>query len=272
MFSSLEFTAETDPMLRQLAIFLGLLIPCGVARAGESLPLAFEPVACEGHYRHHLQGVSTNDRDAIYWCFTTVLVKTDRTGKVLAQIEVGSHHGDLCHREGKVFVAVNFGKFNQPAGKADSWVYVYDAETLDLVSKHAIPEVVHGAGGMAERGGRFFVVGGLPNGIEENYVYEYDADFKFVKRHVLASGHTLLGIQTAAYADGHWWFGCYGKALLRVDASWQRTERFEFDASIGIVPLGKNAFLVARGGKPEQGYTGRLVRANADKEQGLKLP
>jgi hypothetical protein len=54
----------------------------------------------------------------------------------------------------------------------------------------------------------------------ENYAYEYDGDFKFVKRHVLDSGFTLVGIQTAAFANDHWWFGCYGepKILLKADA------------------------------------------------------
>jgi hypothetical protein len=39
--------------------------------------------------------------------------------------------------------------------------------------------------------------------VNENYVYEYDTDFRFVKNHTLASGHTYLGIQTATFADEH---------------------------------------------------------------------
>ncbi len=34
---------------------------------------------------------------------------------------------------------------------------------------------------------RFYVVGGLPDGVEENYVYEYDAEFQFVKKHIISS-------------------------------------------------------------------------------------
>ena len=56
---------------------------------------------------------------------------------------------------------VSKAKFNRPAGEADSWVYVYDADTLVELAKHRVPEVVHGAGGMAWRDGRFFIVGGL---------------------------------------------------------------------------------------------------------------
>ena len=51
-----------------------LLLPTPAARAAE-----FGPVSCEGAYTHHLQGVCTDEKDALFWCFTTTLVKTDRT-------------------------------------------------------------------------------------------------------------------------------------------------------------------------------------------------
>ncbi len=159
---------------------------------------------------------------------------------------------------------MNLGKFNDPKGNADSWVYVYD-------------------GGIAVRDGKFLVVGGLPEGVTENYAYEYDGGFKFVKKHVLSSGHTHLGIQTAAFAGGHWWFGCYGRPkseaapstppiLLKADAALEKVERFEFDCSLGIVPVGDGKFLVARGRTAkDKGHTGRLVLAVPDRQSGLKL-
>ena len=42
----------------------------------------FRNVTCEGTYQHHLQGICA-DKDAIYWCFTTQLVKTDLDGRHL---------------------------------------------------------------------------------------------------------------------------------------------------------------------------------------------
>jgi hypothetical protein len=201
-------------------------------------------------------------------------VKTDWSGRVVKQVEVASHHGDLCFHQDKVFVALNLGKFNDAKGNADSWVYVYDADDLSCLAKHKTAEVFHGAGGIAFHDGRFLVVGGLPNGVNENYVYEYDAGFKFVKKLILASGHTQMGIQTAAFANGHWWFGCYGdpKILLKADAALRKVERFEFDCSLGIVPVGNGKFLVARGGSTkDKRYTGRLVLAVADNQLGLTL-
>ena len=237
---------------------------------------AFPPtdIHCGGDYQHHLQGVCTNEVDTLYWSFTTELVKTDPRGKVLRQIPVASHHGDLCFQAGKVFVAVNLGRFNDPAGNADSWVYVYDAASLDLLARHPTQEVFHGAGGIGVRDGRFYVVGGLPNGVAENYVYEYDADFTFSKKHVIESGWTELGIQTATYHDGAWWFGCYGKPqiLLQTDAQFQMQGRYEFDCALGIVGVARDQFLVARGPRNERGRChGVLHRAHPDATSGLLL-
>lgn len=250
-----------------------LLAPIAAGAADAAAP-NFRAVACEGTYPHHLQGICTNGQDAIYWSFTTVLVKTDAAGKVRHKIPVANHHGDLCFHDGKVYVAVNLGKFNQPAGSADSWVYVYDAADLALLSKHETQEAVHGAGGIGFHNGQFFVVGGLPPGVDENYVYQYDERFRFVQRHVVRSGYTLMGIQTAAFADGHWWFGCYGspRVTLKTDASFQFLGKWEFDSSLGIVGQADGRFLVARG--PCQagvGCQGSVAVARADAERGLVL-
>ncbi len=234
----------------------------------------FHSVSCEGHYAKHLQGICTNDRNAIYWSFTDQLVKTDLDGKVLKQVAVASHHGDLCHVDGRRFVAVNLGQFNQPAGKADSWVYVYDADTLAELARYETQDVVHGAGGMAWRDGRFFIVGGLPPGTNENYVYEFDDSFTLKNRHVLASGYTLMGIQTVACAEGRWWFGCYGspKTLLVANESFQLVGSWRFECSLGVVGLADGRFLVAEGkSSKETGCTGAVRIAVPDEQSGLRL-
>lgn len=231
----------------------------------------YHAAVCDGAYPHHLQGICV-DAGAIYWSFTTQLVKTDLDGKLLQKIPVANHHGDLCFYEGKLFVAVNLGKFNDPQGNADSWVYVYDAETLKETGRHKVPEAFYGAGGIGVVGGHFFVVGGLPEGVEENYVYEYDGEFRFVEKHVIASGHTHLGIQTAAFAGGRWWFGCYGapKVLLVTDRGFRLKGRYEYDCSLGIVGLPEGGFLSARGRcESGKGCTGSVVLAEGDESEGL---
>lgn len=218
-------------------------------------------VDCEGTYGGHLQGVATDGEKAIYWSHTVSLVKTDWDGKILAQVTVPTHHGDLTYHNGKVYVAVNLGKFNQEAGQADSWVYVYDANELKLLSKHPVQEVVHGAGGMAYHNGRFVIVGGLPEGYRENYAYEYDAEFKFIRRHTIESGYTRLGIQTVSYYNKSWWFGCYGSpknpGLLQTDLAFQLTRKSETNFSYGIIGLSPDVFL--RGECFEKSRRGRLT-------------
>jgi len=233
---------------------------------------AFRDAACEGAYKFHLQGICTDERSAIYWSWTDGLVKTDLRGRVLKQLPAVRHYGDLCYHDGKVFVAVNFGKFNKPAGSADSWVYVYDGDSLVELARHRLREVVHGAGGIAYRDGRFIVVGGLPPDVNQNYVYEYDERFKFRRRHVLASGYTLMGIQTVTWANGSWWFGCYGnpRALLRADSAFRLTGKWDFDASLGVAGLPDGRFLIGQSKAIKGvGQKGGVFLARENNEMGM---
>ena len=229
-------------------------------------------VVCPGTYSGHLQGITTDKSNAIYWCFTTSLVKTDETGKLLAKTSVPSHHGDLTFYDGKVYVAVNLGQFNKEAGHAESWVYVYDAYKLKLLSKHSIPEVVHGAGGIDYYEDHFFVVGGLPEGHKANYVYEYKKDFTFMKRHTVKSDYTLMGIQTACFSQGYWWFGCYGKTptLLKTDGSFRLLGRYDFDCAVGISRLPENTFLIGRSPRGKY-HQGTALSAKMDRDKGLLI-
>ncbi len=231
-------------------------------------------IICEGEYGGHLQGIAVDGQDSIFWSFTVDLVKTDSEGKPLAHIPVPSHHGDLCYSEGMLYVAVNLGAFNEPAGKADSWLYAYNAEDLSLAWKRSLPEVVHGAGGVERYGNHFYVVGGLPPGIAENYVYEYTSDGVFVKRITIASGYTEMGIQTAFFTDGFWWFGCYGKprTLIKADSDFRFVGRRFFDASLGIGKTAAGHFLIGKNLRlPNGRHRGSVVFALEDAESYLKV-
>ena len=253
---------------------IGMIVLCQAPVQSESnaTPTALADVACEGTYEGHLQGICVDD-SSIYWSFTTTLVKTDLEGKLIKKVPVVTHHGDLCIDDGKLYVAVNLGKFNDPKGNADSWVYVYDAASLTEIARHEIQQVFHGAGGIGVRDGKFYVVGGLPADIQKNYVYEYNAKFQFVKKHSIQSGQTRLGIQTATFASDRWWFGCYGtpKILLVTDANFQMKGRYEFDCSLGIVGLEDGRILAATGNcEKEKGCVGRVRLAVPNPTSGLQ--
>lgn len=253
----------------------GLSAVTNVFAADDTKPagLPHRAITCSGRYGGHLQGVCADPTGHVYWSFTTAIVKTDSQGHIVKQVAAPTHQGDLCYRDGKVYVAVNLGKFNQPPGQADSWVFVFDATTLKELARHPVPQAVHGAGGMESRNGRFYVVGGLPDDYTENYVYEYDEKFEFIQRHIVASGHTYKGIQTACFHDDAWWFGCYGSPaeLVKTAPDFKVLGRWKFDCALGIVGVGEGKFLVGRGRRDAEGYDGRLIPAVSNTETGLKL-
>lgn len=164
---------------------------------------------CEGEYKGHLQGMTT-DGKSIWWSFTVAIVKTDAEGKIIAETKADNHQGDLCWHDGKIYVAVNRGAFNRETGHKD-FIYVFDADTLELLQKHPIlDEYGHGAGAIAYHDGYLWLTGGLPKGHENNIVCQYTLDLKLVKRHLIPH-YTNMGVQTINFAFGRWWFGVYDK-------------------------------------------------------------
>lgn len=218
-----------------------------------------ETVFCEGKYKAHLQGICVDEKGNIFWSWTDQLVKTDAKGKILAQVMAPNHEGDLCLANGQLYVAVNLGKFNQPDNQADSWVIQYDPQDLKEIRRIPTPELVYGAGGIAYHNGKFMVVGGLPVGHTDNTIYEYDAQFRFKKAHLIQSGYTQMGIQTIAFVNNFWWLGCYGKTpeTLQYNANWTLKARYKMDTSLGIDTAKKGYLLVGSNVKlGVRGYTG----------------
>ena len=199
-----------------------------------------DKIVCAGDYGGHLQGVAT-DGKSIYWSFTVAVVKTDLSGNILASRKAPSHQGDMCYKDGVVYVAVNRGRFNTETGGV-SQVTAYDAKTLEPLKTIPLPEMPHGAGGMTWKGDRFYIIGGLPLKHEKNYVYEYTPDFKFVKRHDLDTGFTWMGIQTAAHEDNTFYFGIYGSrgdpsGVLACPDDLSSYKRYTCGGSVGILKL-----------------------------------
>ena len=216
-----------------------------------------DKIVCEGDYGGHLQGVAT-DGESIYWSFTVAVVKTDLSGNILASRKAPSHQGDMCYKDGVVYVAVNLGKFNTET-RGVSQVTAYDAKTLEPLKTIPLHEMPHGAGGMTWKGDKFYIIGGLPLKHEKNYVYEYTSDFTFVKRHDLDTGFTWMGIQTAAYEDGTFYFGIYGSkgdpsGVLACPGDLSSWKRYTCGGSVGILKL-DGAYYV--GSSPTDKKTGR---------------
>ncbi len=234
-------------------------------------------VACAGKYPVHLQGVCTNADGDLYWSWTDRLVRTDAKGKVLAQLEAERHQGDLTWNDGKLVVAVNLGLFNDPKEKADSWLYIYDDQDLKLLSKHRLPRARFGAGGVCWTGERYVVVGGLPAELRNqagvgNEVHEYDREFNHLRTVKIAGGWTEMGIQTAEFALGRLWFGCYGtpRSLLVASTDLQHVQRYEgVDAAYGIVRQEHERLLIGRDKRDPRGHAGTLHIARPDSRFGL---
>ena len=110
-----------------------LIILCSLnlGHADTSETAKLPTIEFTGKHGGHLQGIAT-DGNAIFWSHSVQLVRTTKDGKETHRVDVKSHHGDLTHHNGRVYVAVEFGQFNQPAGKTDSWIYVYAADDLRL--------------------------------------------------------------------------------------------------------------------------------------------
>lgn len=221
-------------------------------------------ICCQGTYGGHLQGVATDGR-SVFWSFTDEVVRTDTNGVVLASSgSVPRHHGDLCVRDGVVYVAVNLGRFNQP-DEGVSEVRAYEAATLKPLKAWPLPDMRYGAGGMTVAGDRFFVVGGLPATVEENPVFEYDTDFRLVRRHALATGFTLMGIQTAAFEEGRFLFGIYGDVgnppgVLVVPRDLSSFVRKLGSGNVGILRLNGGYWTGRTRRVADKRYRGWLVR------------
>ena len=246
-----------------------ILCACCTAASGVQLPAEIQ---CDGEYGAHLQGVATNHEDALFWSFTLTLVKTDLSGRVQATAKTLYHLGDLTCVDGKVYAAA-CTTWDRPSN--NSKVYVYSAEDLTLLEMKPVPDVTYGAGGIEYYDGRFYIVGGADPKAEENFIYVYDKDFKYLGTHTLPSGHTELGVQTIAHFEGFFWLGCYGNILLKVDDSLNIVDRYPVDCSYGLksrhgadVLVGETLF---REVDKSKRWRGIVHLAHVDADRGVVL-
>ena len=301
--------------------------PSAGAGKGRLFPMLGDgdEIRCAGEYAGHIQGLAT-DGETIYWSFTSAVVRTDLNGKVLAKHPLAVHGGDPCFAGGKLYVplgtnfslepgkkekkhkagknkkpaADNFvlvldpdlkplrtiplvgfkygaggiacrnGRFyivgGRPAGRPGNTIHEYGADfkplrriEIDFNSSSGIQTInftpagrcllgCYGAGGMAYRGGNFFIVGGRPDGKPGNTIYEYDGNFKLLRRHEV-NFNSLRGIQTINFTpEGKCLIGCYGVGdfTTELDGKWRVARRPRPNTAVGAIPLGGELCLVAR--------------------------
>ena len=222
--------------------------PPSLCAAPDGAPEPRSRIVCPGEYAGHLQGLAT-DGKAIYWSFSKDLVKTGFDGRLLAHATIPHHGGDPCWSNGRLYVPVCGSGFNRkpkPGVVPQNFVYVFDAG-LRLLETHHIPETEYGAGGMAEKDGRFFIVGGRPADTPGNTVYEYDENFKLIRRHEL-DFDSRKGIQTINHAFKKWYFGCYGTGGLTVetDEDFRVLRKVRPGTPFGMIALAEGTALVGR--------------------------
>ena len=86
----------------------------------------------------HVQGMCVSS-NAIFFSFHDQIVKTDWYGRFLKRTEADIHGGDICHWNGKLYTGV----WRKPKkGTDEKWcaaIYMYDAETLELLKTRTIP-------------------------------------------------------------------------------------------------------------------------------------
>ena len=194
----------------------------------ESVKISFNGNAPAGH----IQGVAT-DGKFIYISYSVNILKCDFQGNVIKGIvtprfdgfedpkndldelknkyNVRTHHsGDCCFHDGKLYVTYSGSGFNKylKGGYSYNYVYVFDSD-LNFLTRYHVPEMEHGAGGMTFANGKFYLVGGRPFGVPGNTVYEYDSNFKLLKKHQLKI-NSDKGIQTISWDGKYFWLGCYG--------------------------------------------------------------
>ena len=239
-----------------------------------SAVLAAKTIHCEGTYTGHLQGIDS-DGQFIYWSFTNTIVKTDMDGKIIKKVKATSHSGDPCLLNGKLYVPVNKGAFNQPKGKSKDFIHVYNAETLEFIKEVATPEYDHGAGAIAAWNGHLWLTGGLPDGAPGNIIIEYTEELEFVKRHDSA-GFTRMGIQTMKHMFGYWWYGVYDKpANVLCDDKFVIVARPSGPSlAIGMAELKDGTLLVAKtkstpveDNPKKKVWSGSIVTATFDAEK-----
>lgn len=219
---------------------------------------AAEKIVCQGDGSGHLQGFDS-DGQFIYWSMFDNLIKTDYSGKVVAQRPVDPHHGDCCVHDGRVYVATS----NRTKERRGLYINVYDCRDLAPVAEHPIDFDNGGIGGIdgiTFAHGFFYVGEGKPRDSEQefNWIHKFTPDFQAVEKFKIP-GKTAYGIQAMTFAGDFFWLGTYSKErTYQCDAQLKILAYQPVDVSVGVFGLpntdsGELRLMVARNIKKDDG-------------------
>lgn len=210
-------------------------------------------IKCDFRNKSHLQGVADGD-GAVYWVFTDVIVKSDFSGKVLKKVPLhrmpggGCHGGDPCFANGKLYIPYNGSGFNKFLKDRPNinFIQQYSAD-LKFEKNFPVPDLEFGAGAVAWHDGRFFVAGGRPAALPGNAIYEYDRDFRLIKKHELDFS-SRKGIQTLTTDGRYWYIGVYNSpaATFVTDMDFAVLGKWKISCSVGLLHLSDGRKLKAR--------------------------
>ena len=198
-----------------------------------------------GNFRGHLQGIDI-DNGKMYFSQTFNLIRTDANGNIERVVDAEYHHGDICIADGKLYCAVNKGKFNQDPKKnlAKNFVYVYNLDLicLDIIPINNMPE---GLGAIEYHNGKFYLGGGCYKEEKTFKIFQFSKDFKFEKTYEIPVGNSLLGVQTLARAHGKFWLGCYTIKgdkfhLWEADDNFNIIRKHKKDGDVGIAEVNQS--------------------------------
>lgn len=230
--------------------FALLLIVAGmisIVRAGDNNTIFYAEVPPDGH----IQGMAGNDK-FIYRVFSHHIIKSDMKGKTVKMVECHErgdsffHAGGPCLVGDKLYVPVCRSSFNRDLNGKPSlnYIQVYDLD-LNYIKSFHIPELQHGAGCITWADGHFFVSGGRRYQLPGNSIYEYDSNFKFIRRHDL-NITTYVGVQTMAYDGKDFWLGCFGSIpkTFKVSRDFKNISYYTFACGVGMIIYGRNKMLI----------------------------
>lgn len=207
-------------------------------------------IQLEGKYPGHLQDVFMSS-NSIWWAHTEYLLKTDRSGHIVANAEVGGHHAGLEVKDGRLYTAVC--AFNgEPRSRTTPQCHVmvgeYDAETLTRIKMHVL-DINDRAGSFCFLEDGTALIGCLrhpslsPTEVKFHHVGK---DFQLIKTHIIDVGTKIpLGIEVIKRIGNSVYLFMYKGPVVRIDAkSLNVTGRYKsFGGQCGFADEGDFAWI-----------------------------